>query len=125
MPNYTACVVSWPSPDGKQVDAFVRAPSLPTTPRRSSTWATTWFKTTREDHAATIGLCTRDQPAAPWYRDLHGAGPARPGARHLGRRSRSYLSDVMAGEYPPALSADDFHSDFLSERIDAKSSPTR
>ncbi len=25
VPQYTSCVVAWPSPDGKQVDAFVRA----------------------------------------------------------------------------------------------------
>src|SRR5262249_48849030 len=32
-----------------------------------------------------------------------------------------YLSEVMPGEYPSTMLADDFHFDFLSERVEAKS----
>src|SRR5207244_3918149 len=69
VPQYTACVVSWPSPDGKQVDAYVRAPHPADKPETFFNLAHYWFKTTREDHAATLGLI-HTGPAAPWYRDL-------------------------------------------------------
>ena len=32
-----------------------------------------------------------------------------------------YLGEVSAGEYPPIMTADDFHFDYLSERIAAQS----
>lgn len=120
VPNYTSCVVAWPSPDGKQVDAYVRAPQPADSPSSFFNLGHYWFKTTREDHAATLALVHTGQPAAPWYHDLMELAKLGPVLGAWETFSK-YLSDVMAGEHPPALSADEFHSDFLSERVNAKS----
>ena len=79
-----------------------------------------WFKTTREDQAATIFLLHRDKPTAVWHRDLMELARLAPVLGTWTTFSR-YLGEVMPGEYPSTMTADDFHFDFLSERIDAKS----
>ena len=56
VPTYSQCVVSWPSPDGKQVDAFARQPKPADTAETFFNLGHYWFKTTREDHAATLCL---------------------------------------------------------------------
>ena len=118
VPAYTSCVVAWPSPDGKQIDAFVRAPYPAHDPQTFFNLGHYWFKTTREDHTATIGLLHTGQPDAPWYRDLMELNRLTP---LLGQWTTfsSFFAEVNPGEYPQALAADDFHSDLLSERVTA------
>jgi hypothetical protein len=111
-------VVSWPSPDGKQVDAFVRQPRYADSVETFYNLGHYWFKTTREDHSATIFLLHRDKPTAVWYRDLMELARLAPVFGNWTTFSR-YLSEVMPGEYPSTMTADDFHFDFLSERITA------
>ena len=118
VPQYSTCVVGWPSPDGKQIDAFARAPYPADNPATFFNLAHYWFKTTREDHAATIALVHSGLPAAPWYRDLLELVRLAPLFGTWTTFSR-YFSDVLAGEHPAALSADDFHADFLGERVNA------
>jgi hypothetical protein len=118
VPTYNQCVVSWPSPDGKQVDAFVRTPKPADSPETFFNLGHSWFKTTREDHAATLCLLHRPGTTAPWYQDLlelHRLAPV------LGtwETFSTYFTQVYAGEYPPSLSADEFHYDYLTERINA------
>ncbi len=119
IPHYSATVVSWPSPDGKQVDAFVRAPHPADNPATYFNLAHYWFKTTREDHAATVGFLHSGQPPAPWYEDLMELHRLAPVLGNWTTFSR-YFNDVMAGEHPPSLAADEFHSDYLNERVTAK-----
>src|SRR5262249_23718803 len=70
LPAHRSAVVSWPSPDGKQVDAFTRVPLPADSPQ-------TWFhlahhlhQTIMQDQSATLALVHRDKPAAPWYEDV-------------------------------------------------------
>jgi hypothetical protein len=120
LPSYAQCVVSWPSPDGKQIDAFTRQPKYADSVETFFNLGQTWFKTTREDHAATVFLLHRDKPTAVWYRDLMEL--ARLGSVFGQWTTFShYLGVVQAGEYPSIMTADDFHFDFLSERIAAQS----
>ncbi len=118
VPTYGQCVVSWPSPDGKQVDAFTRTPRPADSAETFFNLGHFWFKTTREDHAATLCLLHRPGTTAPWYADLLELNRLAP---FLGtwETFSSYFSQVYAGEYPPSLSADEFHYDYLSERIEA------
>jgi hypothetical protein len=118
VPSYSSCVVAWPSPDGKQVDAFVRQPYAAHEPQTFFNLGHYWFKTTREDHTATIGLVHVGQPDAPWYRDIMELDQLAP---VLGRWTTftRFFGEVAPGEYPSALAADDFHSDLLSERVTA------
>ncbi len=120
LPSYANLVVSWPSPDGKQVDAFVRTPRYADSVETFFNLAHYWFKTTREDNSATIFLLHRDKPTAVWYRDLMELARLAP---VLGKWTTfsHYLSEVTASEYPSMMTADDFHFDFLSERIAAQS----
>ena len=120
LPNYSNVVVSWPSPDGKQVDAFTRAPKYADSVETFFNLGHTWFKTTREDHSATIFLLHRDKPTAVWFRDVMELAKLAPVLGQWTTFSR-YLGEVMPGEYPSTIMADDFHFDYLSERIEAKS----
>jgi hypothetical protein len=120
LPNYANSVVSWPSPDGKQVDAFARPPKYADAVETYFNLGHFWFKTTREDNAATIFLLHRDKPTAIWHRDLMELNRLAPLLGTWTTFSR-YFSAVMPGEYPSTMTADDFHFDFLSERIAAKS----
>jgi hypothetical protein len=120
LPHYSNIVVSWPSPDGKQIDAFVRMPKYADSVETFFNLGHFWFKTTREDHAATIFLLHRDKPTAVWYRDLIELAKLAPVFGQWTTFSR-YLGNVMPSEYPSIMTADDFHFDYLSERIDAKS----
>jgi hypothetical protein len=119
LPSYSNLVVSWPSPDGKQVDAFTRQPKYADAVETYFNLGHHWFKTTREDHTATLFLLHRDKPTAVWHRDLMELARLGPVLGDWTTFSR-YLGQVMPGEYPSMTTADDFHFDYLSERIDAK-----
>ncbi len=120
VPNFRATVTSWPSPDGKQVDTFTRAPFAAESPQTYFNLAHHLMKTIRQDQAATFALLHKDQPAAPWYEDwleLNRFGPVLGQWMTMSR----YFTDAMAGEYASAANADDFHSDYLEERTNAHS----
>ncbi len=119
VPTYSQCVVSWPSPDGKQIDAFTRRRSRPTAPRRSSTWAIRGSRRRARTTPRRSACCTAPAPPPPWYNDLLELNRLAP---LLGTWTTfsNYFSQVYAGEYPPSLSADEFHYDYLSERIAAQ-----
>lgn len=118
LPTYRTPVTTWPSPDGKQVDAFTRTPHPADNPQ-------TWFhlahhlrQTIMQDHAATLALVHQRGPACPWYHDwleLQRFGPVLGQWTTLTR----YFNEVMSGEYASASSADEFHSDYLEERTTA------
>jgi hypothetical protein len=117
LPHYTSPVISWPSPDGKQIEAFARAPRSADSPETFYNLGHYWFKTTREDHAATLVLSHGAKLDAPWYRDLMELARLAPVFGTWTTFSR-YLGEVTPGEYPPLLSADEFHSDLLGERVE-------
>ena len=56
LPSYHAAVVSWPSPDGKQVEAFTRAPHAAENPQTFFHWGHYLHKTIAQDHSATLAL---------------------------------------------------------------------
>lgn len=118
LPHYTSCVVAWPSPDGKQVDAFVRAPLHAHDPQTFFNLGNSWYKTTREDHTATLCLSHTGQPPCAWYGDLMELARLAPMFGQWTTFSR-YFETVMPGEHPSAPGADDFHSDYLGERVEA------
>lgn len=118
LPHYQGPVVSWPSPDGKQVDAFVRAPKPLDSAETFFNLGHSWFKTTREDHAAVLALLHTDKPDAPWCTDLAELARLAP-VLGTWETFSQFFGAVTAGEYPSVLTADDFHSDFLSERLEA------
>jgi hypothetical protein len=120
LPTFQATVTNWPSPDGKQVEAFTRAP-------HAAGDSVTYFhaahylhRSIMQDHAATLALLHKEAAAAPWHEDwleLSQFGPV------LGQWTTltKYFNEVLAGEHAGASAADDFHADYLSERTGAAS----
>jgi hypothetical protein len=115
-PAYHANVVAWSSPDGKQVDAFVRKPRLADSTETWFNLGHALFKTTREDHVATLAFLHAGAAAAPWYSDFLHLGRLASVAGRWTTLSR-YFEETSAGEYASPPSADDFHHDYLSERV--------
>ncbi len=118
LPQYHACSVSWSSPDGKQVDAFVRSPHPVDSPQTFFNLGHYWFKTTREDHVATLAFVHLTQPPAPWYDDMLELARLGPLLGQWTTLSR-YLTESSSGDYGSILNPDEFHSDYLSERNSA------
>lgn len=118
IPTYSSCSISWPAPDGKAIDAFVRTPLPAHDPQTFFNLGHSWFKTTREDHVATLALVHTGQPDDPRYGDLMALARLAPVLGQWTTFTR-YFTDNMPGEHPSPLVADDFHSDYLSERLAA------
>ena len=97
-PTHRSTVVSWPSPDGKQVEAFARTPLAADTPQTGFHLAHHLHKTIMQDQSATLALVHKGTAAGPWYDDwleLSRFGPV------LGRwiTLSGYLNEVLAGEF--------------------------
>jgi hypothetical protein len=118
LPTYRVTVVNWPSPDGKQVEAFTRAPYKADSPQTFFHWGHYLHQTIAQDHAATLALLHTGEPACPWYEDLLELSRFGPVLGQWTTLSR-YFDDVLAGEYTSAGTPDDFHGDYLSERTNA------
>src|SRR5262249_29602158 len=109
MPSYRATVVSYPSPDGRQVESFTRAPARAESPQTYFHAAYYLHQTISQDHAATLALVHRGAPAPVFYEDwleLNKFGPV------LGKWTTfsGYFNEVLAGEHASLSSADDFHA---------------
>jgi hypothetical protein len=120
LPSHRAPVVNWPSPDGKQVEAFTRSPHPADTPQTFFHAAHHLHRTIMQDHGATLALLHQGRPASPWYHDWVELNRLAPVLGQWTTLSR-YFNEVLAGEYAAAASADEFHGDYLSERTDAAS----
>src|SRR5262249_59338385 len=92
---------SWPSPDGKQVDSFTRAPLPADSPQTYFHLAHHLHQTIMQDQSATLALVHREKPAAPWYEDWLELSRFAP---VLGRwyTLSGYFNDVLAGGYTSA-----------------------
>ena len=69
LPPYHTPVISWPSPDGKQIEAFARKPLPADSAETFFNLANALFKTIREDHVAIIALLHTGNKPSPWYED--------------------------------------------------------
>ena len=115
VPAHRSTMVNWPSPDGKQVEAFTRTPHAVDSPQIGFHLAHHLYRTIMQDQAATLALLHRDKPAAAWYGDWLELGRFAP---VLGRWTTlsGYFNEVLSGEYTSAAEADEFHDDYLVER---------
>ncbi len=120
VPSYRSTIVNWPSPDGKQVEAFTRAPYAADNPQTFLHVAHYLHRTIMQDHGATFVLLHSQAEAAPWYADWLELSRLAPVLGQWTTFSR-YFNDVSAGEYISAASPDEFHGDYLSQRTAAHS----
>jgi hypothetical protein len=120
IPSHRTAVVSWPSGDGKQVEAFTRSPHAADDPQTYFHVAHHLHKSITEDQGATLVLLHGAAEAASWYEDWLELTRLAP---VLGQWTTltNYFNAVMAGEYASPASADEFHTDYLGERTGAHS----
>jgi hypothetical protein len=125
LPSHRTPVVSWPSPDGKQVEAFTRTPHPADSPQTYFHLTYHLHQTIMQDQAATLALLHREKPAGPWYDDWLELSRLAP---VLGKWTTlsDYFNEVLPGDYASAAEADEFHGDYLVERapaVEASSAP--
>lgn len=118
LPAHRSPVISWPSPDGKQVEAFTRAPHPASSPQTYFHFAYHLHQTIMQDQAATLALLHRVKEAPGAYGDLLELTRLAP---VLGRWTTftKYFDEVLPGDYTSAASADEFHAEYLVERAGA------
>ncbi|HEV3204749.1 MAG TPA: hypothetical protein VGY77_10210 [Gemmataceae bacterium] len=119
LPAFHSAVVTWPSPDGKQVDAFTKTPYPANDAGTFFHTAHYLHKTIMQDQNATLALWHSKTPAGPWYEDWLELSRLAPVLGQWKTVTR-YFNDVLAGEYSSPASPDEFHNDYLSERTDSK-----
>ncbi|HEY1381849.1 MAG TPA: hypothetical protein VGF55_33930, partial [Gemmataceae bacterium] len=119
LPAHKAVVIQWSAADGKQVEAFTRAPLPADDPQTYFHLAHHLHQTIMQDSAATLALLHRpDKPAAPFYDDwlaVTALAPVLGTWTTVGR----YLRDGVVGEYASPANADEFAIDALEMRSNA------
>jgi hypothetical protein len=114
LPTYRAAIVEWPAPDGKRLETFTRRPELASDPNTFFHLAYSLGRTMLQDMTASFVLLHGGTPAAPYYADwleLHRLAPVFGQFMTLSR----FFSEVIAGEYPQVLKADELHSGYLDD----------
>lgn len=121
VPTFHAPAVAFSGPDGKQIDGYARPPRPAERVDSYFNLGNALFKTTREDHHATLAFVHPGPGELPWHRDLVALSKLAP---VLGAWTTfsEYFSQTSAGEYPANPNADDFHFDDLAHRIQEKRS---
>jgi hypothetical protein len=124
LPDHKAAVVQWPSADGRQVEAFARAPLPADDPETYFHLAHRLHQTIMGDSAAVLALLHRGQPAPDWYEDWLALSELAP---VLGTWTtfRRFLRDGLVGEYASAATADEFGVDDLEPRVERARSAVR
>jgi hypothetical protein len=115
LPAYHSPVLSWSTQDGQQIECFLRKPLATGSVDTFFNLGHHLFKTTREDHTATLAFIHGQRQALPWYGDLLELSRL---AQVAGRWTTvsNYFSEATAGDYAGSLGADDFHFDYLTPR---------
>jgi hypothetical protein len=118
LPVPSVATATWSSPDGKQVDVLCRAPLPADSPQTFFHLTHHLHRTIMHDSAATLALLHRRKPACAGYRDWLELTRLAP---VLGQWTTvsDYLDSVSPGEYLSPGSPDDFHGDYLVERVPA------
>src|SRR5205807_1730827 len=70
LPTYRVPVINWSSADGKQLEAFTRAPYAADSAQTFFNFAHYLHRTIMQDQAATLVLLHAVGSAQPWYHDL-------------------------------------------------------
>lgn len=119
IPNHRAAVVNWSSPDGKSIDAFTRMPLNAHQPQTFFNLVYNLHQSITGDTAPTLALLHQGEPDSPLYEDwlmLNQFAPVLGQWATFGK----YFGEALAGEYVGAASPDDFFSDYLEERVNAR-----
>ena len=115
LPSHRSPTISWPSSDGKSVEAFTRTPHPADSAQTFFNLTYHLHQTIAQDQAATLALLHRDKLACPWYVDWIELSRLAPVLGQWTTLS-SYFNEVLSGDYASPGEADDFHGDYLVER---------
>jgi hypothetical protein len=118
VPTHRSTVVNWSAPDGKQLDAFTRAPQPAHQAQTFFNIVHSLHETIMQDTAATFALVHNEGPPSACYDDWRELSRLAPVLGQWTTISR-FLSETSAGEYAPASTADDFFTDYLEDRTTA------
>ncbi len=115
-PSRNAAVVSWPSPDGKTVEAFGREPASASDPATFFNLVYTLHQALTNDSIPTVALAHRGEPAAIGYDELVALADLGDVVGTWTGLAR-YLGEHHYGEYLGSATADDFFADYLDDRV--------
>lgn len=118
-PTHRSTVVSWSSPDGKQLDVFCRPPKAAHESGTFFNLVHALHESITQDSSATLALLHTTSSPAPGYAEWLELSRFGPVLGQWTTFSR-YFSDSVAGEYAPAATVDEFFADYLEERTNAK-----
>jgi len=115
VPTYRSAIIEWAGPDGKRVETFTRKPEPADQPGTFFHLAYSLGRTMLQDMTASLCFLHTAKPPASYHHDwmtLHTLAPVFGQFKTL----TQFFGDVLAGEYPPAGRADEFHSCYLDAR---------
>lgn len=115
-PARNAAVVSWPSPDGKTVEAFGREPASASDPLTFFNLVYTLHQALTNDSIPTVALAHKGAPAAIGYDELIALSDLGDVVGTWTGLAR-YLGEYHYGEYLGSATADDFFADYLDDRV--------
>ncbi|HVK08578.1 MAG TPA: hypothetical protein VM597_07350 [Gemmataceae bacterium] len=119
VPTYRATVVNWTAPDGKSIDAFTRVPAPAHKAETFFNLVYSLHQSISQDSAPTLAILHTTEPANPLYEDWLALSRLGPVLGEWTTFSR-YFSDALAGEYVGTTNPDEFFSDYLEERTNAR-----
>jgi hypothetical protein len=119
VPTHRSTVISWSAPDGRQLNAWTRAPHPAYQAQTFFNIVRLLHETIMQDTTATLALLHTAQRPAACYEDCLELSRLAPVLGTWTTLSR-YLNEASAGEYAPANTPDDFTPDFLDERCTTK-----
>lgn len=115
--DHRAAVIQWPAADGRQVEAFCRAP-VPAHVQTCFHLGHDLHQTIMNDSNAVLAIGRRDRPAGDWYDDwlaLSELAPVLGTWTTIGH----FLRDASIGEYASTAAPDDFSIDHLERLVTA------
>ena len=118
-PTYRSTIVNWTSPDGKSIDAFTRVPASAAKAETFFNFVHTLHQSISQDSAPTLSLIHDGSHAQPFHADWMALSKLGPVLGEWTTFSR-YFSDALAGEYVGVANADDFFTDYLEQRVEAR-----
>lgn len=119
MPTYDNSVVTWSVGDGKQVEAFMRAPHAADSPQLYFHLAYHLHMSISRDQAATIALLHGNRRPPSWYDDWLALTDLAPVFGQWTTLT-DYFNESMAGTYGTSVSSEEYHDDYLTARTEDK-----
>jgi hypothetical protein len=121
-PNRNACVLNWPAPDGKSIDALGREPQSASDPQTFFNLVYTLHTAMTQDSRPTAIFAHKGEPAAIGYAELLTLTEYSTALGEFTSTMR-YLEENHYGDYLGTVTGDDFFADALDHRVTTAKTP--